>query len=134
VERLIESAVAELLIGVRRDPAWGLALTIGFGGVAAELLGDAETVALPADRAEIAGALGRLRLFPLLDGHRGRPRAAIEAALDAAEALARFAAAHATTLEEVEINPLIVTAGSAVAADALLRIVEPEPAAPGDVA
>ena len=44
VERMVTGAVAELIIGVTRDPQFGLALTIGAGGVLTELLHDAATV------------------------------------------------------------------------------------------
>jgi acyl-CoA synthetase (NDP forming) len=124
VERMVEGAVAELILGVVRDPAFGLALTLGAGGVTAELIGDAATVLVPADAAEIEAALRGLRLFPLLDGFRGRPKADLRAVVAAALAVARFAAAHAGTLEELDVNPLIATATGAWAADALIRIRE----------
>jgi hypothetical protein len=44
------------------------------GGVTAELLADTVTLVLPAT-APSRAALRRLRLWPLLDGYRGRPRA-----------------------------------------------------------
>ncbi len=122
VERMVAGAVAELIVGVSRDPEFGLMLTVGSGGVAAELLADVETLALPADAAEIRAALERLRLFPLLDGWRGRPRGDIAAAAAAAAAVARFAEAHADALEELDVNPLIVTPEGAWAADALIRM------------
>ncbi|TVQ52797.1 MAG: CoA-binding protein [Rhodobacteraceae bacterium] len=125
VERMVEGAVAELLLGVVRDPAFGLTLTLGAGGVLAEILGDAAALLLPTDAAEIEAALRGLTLFPLLDGYRGRPKAPLGAVVAAALAVARFAEAHAASLEELDVNPLIVTAEGAVAVDALIRIREP---------
>jgi acyl-CoA synthetase (NDP forming) len=124
VERLVAGAVAELIVGVARDPAFGHALTLGAGGVAAELIGDVATVLVPADAAGIGAALRGLRLFPLLDGFRGRPKADLGAVIDAALALSRFAEAHAAALDELDVNPLIVTASGAWAADALIRLRE----------
>lgn len=125
VERMVEGAVAELIVGVARDRAFGLTLTLGAGGVLAEIIGDAATLLLPTDAAEVAAALQSLAFFPLLDGYRGRPRAPLGDVVAAALAVARFAEAHAATLEELDVNPLIVTADGAVAVDALIRIREP---------
>ncbi|RMF34382.1 MAG: CoA-binding protein, partial [Alphaproteobacteria bacterium] len=122
VERMVEGGAAELLIGLRRDPVYGASLTLGMGGVEAELLEDTATLILPACRAAMRDALLSLRLAPRLTGYRGRPAADIEAALDIAERLAALIATE-PGLEEVEINPLILRrAGEgAVAADALIR-------------
>ena len=57
----------------------------------------------------------------LIDGYRGAPAGDFEAVLDAIEAIAAFAVANAATLQELDVNPLIVTPDAAVAADALLR-------------
>jgi acyl-CoA synthetase (NDP forming) len=117
-EEMVQGAVAELLLGLRRDPVYGATLTVGFGGVTTELLADTVTLCCPVTAEEVAAALRRLRLWPLLDGYRGRPAADVEAVVAAAMAVqAMFADAR---LQEVEINPLMVRAGGAVAADAVI--------------
>ena len=97
-------------------------MTIGSGGVLVELLKDSATLLLPATRADIEAALRGLKLFPLLDGYRGRPKGDIDAAIDAISGIAAFAAANAGAIEELDINPLIVCADGQGAwiADALL--------------
>lgn len=122
VEEMIAGGVAELILGLSRDPAYGLTLTIGSGGVAAELLRDSVTLLLPVDETAAEAAIRSLKLAPLLNGWRGRPQADIAAAARAVVALSGFALAHAARLEELDINPLIVTASGAIAADALIRI------------
>lgn len=122
VERMVEGAVAELILGIGRDPTLGLFLTIGSGGILVELLKDSATLLLPASREEVRAAVLGLKLAPLLTGFRGRPPADIEAVVDAAMAVAGFALAHADRIEELDINPLLVTPTGAVAADALLRL------------
>src|SRR5699024_12618083 len=59
IERLVDDAVAELIVGVRRDPSLGTALTIGSGGVLVELMGDSITLRAPVGEEEVAGALDR---------------------------------------------------------------------------
>jgi acetate---CoA ligase (ADP-forming) len=117
-EEMVTDAVAEVLIGVRRDAVYGATLTIGMGGVAAELLADTVTLICPVGGQEVAAALRRLRLWPLLDGYRGRVRADVAAVVDAAlRVQAMFADPG---LVEVEINPLMVRAAGAVAVDAVI--------------
>ncbi|MEM9048141.1 MAG: acetate--CoA ligase family protein [Pseudomonadota bacterium] len=107
VERMVEGGIAELLIGLRRDPVYGAHLTLGLGGVTAELLADTATLILPATDRDIRQALADLRLAPLLTGHRGRPPADLDAAL---AAIARLVALFVAVpdLAEIEINPLIL--------------------------
>ncbi|MER9612901.1 acetate--CoA ligase family protein, partial [Mesorhizobium sp. M0312] len=85
---------------------------------------DSVTLLLPTTRQDIEAALRRLKLYPLLDGYRGRPKADIDAAIDAIQAIADFARKHADEIEELDINPLIVcTQGKgAWIADALLVV------------
>lgn len=121
VEEMVTYAVAELLIGVIRDPAHGFVLTLGAGGVLTELMRDTISLLVPASSEDIRAALGRLRIAPLLAGYRGKPGADMDAILDAVGAVQDYVLAHADTLGEVEINPLLATPDRAVAVDALIR-------------
>ena len=117
---MVTGAVAEILLGLRRDPVYGVTLTLGMGGVTAEVLADTVTLVLPATEAQVRDAMGRLRLWPLLDGYRGRPKADMSAVARIAVALgARMLADE--SLEEIEINPILVRPEGAVAVDALIR-------------
>ena len=118
-EEMVTASVAELLIGLRRDPVYGASLTLGFGGTSAELLADTQTLILPVTAPEVDAALRRLRLWPLLDGYRGRPKADVGAVVAAAVALQAMLLGD-DALEEIEINPLMVRTAGAVAADAVI--------------
>lgn len=122
VERMVQGAVAELILGIARDPSFGLYLTIGSGGILVELWRDMATLLLPVTREEVGAALDGLRMAPLLAGYRGHPAAERTAIIDAAMAVAAFAEAHADRLEELDINPLMATPAGAFAADALMRM------------
>lgn len=136
VERMIVGAVAELIVGVKRDPAFGLALVLGSGGVLVELLRDSATLLLPTDRRAVERALAGLKSAPLLAGFRGRPKADMKAVIDAVMAVAAFAEAHRAQLVELDVNPLLVlpegagapggesgvASGGAFAVDALIRL------------
>ncbi|WP_417725856.1 acetate--CoA ligase family protein [Roseovarius sp.] len=120
IEEMIESPIAELLIGVLRDPAHGFVLTLGAGGTLTEILRDTVSLLLPVTDTDLTDALERLRLAPLLNGYRGQPAACRAAILRAIQAVQEYVTVHAATLEEVEINPLLCTAADAVAVDALI--------------
>jgi acyl-CoA synthetase (NDP forming) len=122
VEQMAVGGVAELIVGVTSDPLFGPVMTLGTGGVLVELLKDSATLLLPSSRADIEAALRSLKMFPLLDGFRGRPKADLQAAIDAIEAIAGFALANAGRLDELDVNPLIVCAEGqgAWVADALM--------------
>lgn len=124
VEAMVTGGVAELIVGLTRDPVFGPVMTVGTGGVLVELLKDSATLLLPTAPGEIEAALRGLRMFPLLDGYRGRPKADLDAAVAAIEKIALFAMAHAGGIEELDINPLIVCAEGKGAwiADALLVV------------
>lgn len=124
VERMAPRAVAELIIGVRRDPKFGLALTVGAGGVLVELRRDAATVLLPSSEEEVAAALASLKIYPLLAGYRNRPGGDIAAVHEAVAAVMRYAGANRDRLYELDVNPLLVLPedAGAVAVDALVRL------------
>ncbi len=121
VEKMVQGAVAELIIGVKRDPQFGLALVVGAGGILTELLKDSATLLLPTSRDEITRALAGLRVWNLVQGYRGK-KGDTEAVIKAVESVVAFAAAHESTLEELDINPLFVLPQGCVAADALIRM------------
>lgn len=122
LEPMVENAIAEMLVGIKIDPHFGPVLVIGAGGVFVELLCDVRQLLLPADRSEIESAIRSLKTFPLLDGYRGRPKADLHALIAAIEAIAGYAAAHLTSVAEIDVNPIMVLpAGQGVVAvDALI--------------
>ena len=122
IEEMVSGTVAELLIGVVKDPAHGFTLSIGAGGVLTELLQDSETVLVPASRLSIEQCLKRLKVSKLLTGYRGAPPANVPAIIDAILGIQDYVLANANTVEEVEVNPLMCTPNGAIAADALIRI------------
>ncbi|MDH3533900.1 MAG: acetate--CoA ligase family protein [Gammaproteobacteria bacterium] len=121
VEKMVGPVVAELIVGVSRDATFGVTLLLGSGGTLVELLDDTVSLLLPVQREDIAVAVRSLRVSALIDGYRGAPAGNFAAVLDAIEAIAAFAVDNAATLQELDVNPLIVTPDAAVAADALLR-------------
>jgi succinyl-CoA synthetase beta subunit len=124
VEEMVSGPLAELIVGVARDPVVGLHMLLGAGGVGVEALHDSAVLLMPVDADDVLSALKTLRVWPLLDGWRGAPPADLEAVSAVVLAVQRLVLDHAQLLEEFEINPLMVgeRGAGAVAADALARL------------
>lgn len=121
IEEMATGGVAELLIGITRDPAHGFVLTLGAGGVLAEILQDTVSLLVPSRPEEVKKALTLLKCASLLAGYRGKPAADMQAILKVIKAVQAYVIANADTVSEVEINPLICTPDRAIAVDALIR-------------
>ncbi|MDE2446344.1 MAG: acetate--CoA ligase family protein, partial [Alphaproteobacteria bacterium] len=121
IEKMVQGAVAELIVGLKSDPQFGLALVIGAGGILTELLKDSVTLLLPTSQSEILRALKKLRIWKMAEGFRGKSGDQ-QAVVSAIEAIAKFAAAHEGLIDELDVNPLFVLPNGAIAADALVSM------------
>jgi acyl-CoA synthetase (NDP forming) len=125
LERMAPAPLAELIVGIKRENGFGLAMVLGAGGILVELLKDSRSLLLPTTDAAIREALLSLRSAPLLQGFRGRPAVDLDALVQAIRAVADYACEHAEQLLELDVNPLLVNAQGAVAVDALIRLGQP---------
>ncbi len=112
-------AELELIVGGYRDPGFGPLVTIGIGGIAAEIFSDLVAILAPPEEGEVRNAVKQLTGRRLLEGIRGGP------ALDLDE-LNRIVVAVAALLEsdsevtEIDCNPVMVCNGKPLVADALV--------------
>ncbi len=130
VEKMATEVVAEIIVGVSRDAQFGLALTLGAGGILVELLQDTATLLLPVSRADIHTALQGLKTWPLLTGYRGKAPGDVNALVDAVSAIAAYAQAHADSLLELDVNPILVLpqGQGVLAVDAMIHLSKDTPA------
>jgi len=111
----------ELVIGGFRDPQFGPLVMVGLGGVLVEVLGDVQFRICPITEQDARDMLAELKGGAILDGVRGGAPVSRDAIIDA---LVKVGGAdglllsHAELIKELDINPLIVSASGAVAADA----------------
>jgi acetate---CoA ligase (ADP-forming) len=122
-DRVLVEAMAppgvDLVVGARRDPVFGPVVLVGLGGTIAEALADVAVRVAPITPDAAAGMVDELAGCALLAGWRGGPL------LDR-PALGRFVAAlgallHAHPhLQDVEVNPLRVSADGLIALDAVI--------------
>jgi acyl-CoA synthetase (NDP forming) len=123
VQAMAPSGGQELILGLTQDPAFGPLLTLGFGGVGAEIYRDVASEVLPLSRTSAYNLLESLAGAPLLKGHRGRSPADVEALVDAVCRVADAIGASGDRIEEFEINPLLVypEGKGVLAVDLLIR-------------
>ncbi|MER7394509.1 acetate--CoA ligase family protein [Streptomyces sp. NPDC000151] len=110
----------ELLVGVVRDPAWGLTLAVGLGGIWVEALADTALRLLPVTPDEVRTALGELRGARLLGGARGTEPADLDMLADVITRIGEVACSLGSRMESLEVNPLLVKGSRVEALDALI--------------
>jgi acyl-CoA synthetase (NDP forming) len=108
---VVQEMVAEgldLLVGVHDDEVFGPVLTIGAGGVATEIELDVAHLAIPFEHEELVSALRTLRLWPRLAGFRGNAGSDLATLGRIVRAIADGYLAQASSMAEIEINPVRV--------------------------
>lgn len=110
----------ELVIGARRDPVFGMIVMVGLGGVLVEVLKDVAFRRAPFTIPEALRMLGELRMGAVLDGVRGRPAVDRQALARMLSDLSRWADAMHPTLQELDLNPVLVGTDGPVAVDCVM--------------
>ncbi len=123
----MRSGGIELLVGVARDPDWGLVLAVGLGGIFVEVMDDVCLLRLPAAREDVRDGLESLRGAAILHGARGRPAADVDRVTDVISTVADVALSLGDDLAALEVNPLYVKESQVEALDALLTWVPGDP-------
>jgi acetyl-CoA synthetase (ADP-forming) len=119
------NAELELIVGAYRDPSFGPLVTIGIGGIAAEIFSDVVAILAPPEEGEVANAVKQLNGRRLLQGIRGGPPVDLEALGRIVEAVARLLCSD-PTVAEVDCNPVMIQNGIPIVADALVVLDEQE--------
>ncbi|MGJ7521904.1 acetate--CoA ligase family protein [Variovorax sp. LT1P1] len=121
VQRMAEGHV-ELVMGVQRDPVFGMVVMVGSGGVLVEVLKDVVFRRAPFDTDEALRMLDELRMGALLDGVRGKPAVDRHAIARMVSELSRWAATMAPVLAELDLNPVLVGPRGPVAVDCVMVV------------
>ena len=122
VEKMLEKPLAELLVNIRTDPQFGMAMTLAAGGIMTELLSDAVTIILPTNHNELESALMSLKISKLFDGFRGSEIIDRELLVTTLLTLVEGVLNSAIGITEIEINPLFVYKDTVYAVDVLMNV------------
>ena len=109
---------AELILGIINDPEFGPMVLFGFGGLAAELIDDVQLAPAPISPQRARQLLTELKLWPILDGARGRERLDTKEVCRMISRLSWLALDSKDWLKELDLNPVIVKTTGALAVDA----------------
>jgi acyl-CoA synthetase (NDP forming) len=122
VQEMVRDGV-EAILGVTNDPLFGPAVMFGLGGIFAEVLKDVAFRLAPVTPSIAREMVEEIAGYPVLAGARGKPRADVDALVDAILRLSALAVDLKDSISELDINPLFVFAeGRGVkAADALIK-------------
>ena len=112
----------ELIIGATRDPTFGPIIMIGAGGITAEATPDVVALLSPPESGEVADALARLRIAPLLRGWRGAAPADVEAIERLVAVIAN--AMQNNHVQEIDCNPVAIVQGQPLVLDALVVLAD----------
>ena len=113
-------AGVEIAFGMVSDPQFGPYVMVAAGGIWIEMLKD-RAVALPPLSLEEANVMiAGLKINPLLDGVRGRPAANRQALVEALARFSMLAADLGEWMDQMDVNPLLVSPQGCVAVDALV--------------
>jgi acyl-CoA synthetase (NDP forming) len=104
----MERGLAEVILGFRRDPLVGPTITVGLGGVLAEIYKDAATRLAPVDEAEARQMIDEVKGLATLRGYRNLPRGDVAALARTIAAFSDLAHKAFESVAEAEINPLLV--------------------------
>ena len=118
----MERGLAEVILGFRRDPLVGPTITVGLGGVLAEIYKDASTRLAPVDEAEAMQMIAEVKGLATIRGYRNLPKGDVAALAKTIAAFSSLAHASFADVSEAEINPLLIKRDSegVVAVDGLV--------------
>ena len=126
VQAMVSGRV-ELVVGVQRDPVFGMVVMVGIGGILVEVLKDVALRRAPFGVDEGLRMLTELRAGAVLDGVRGQPPADRRQIATLLSRLSVWAADMHPVLAELDLNPVILTPQGPVAVDCVM-VVDPLPA------
>ncbi|MEC3853114.1 acetate--CoA ligase family protein [Paenarthrobacter ureafaciens] len=118
----MESGLAEVILGFRRDPEVGPVIVLGAGGVLAEVYKDIAVRVAPVGIEEARSMIEQVKGLAVVRGYRGLPAGDTEALAQAVVSLSQLADDAVSEITEAEINPLLVLPEGAgvVAVDGLV--------------
>jgi len=111
----------EMILGIKKDPIFGTVMLVGMGGTKAELFKDRRLEFPPLNERLATHMLRSLKVYPLLEGYRGSKPKNIDKLIEVLIRLSYLAADY-PEIQELDINPLIVTADDVIALDARIVV------------
>ncbi len=122
LSKMIDGEGVEMILGMTTDLQFGPMITLGFGGVYAEILKDVVTLMPPFSAETAKQALSELKMQPLLYGFRGSKAVDVKSYCKMASKFSLFAVAMRNHICEIDVNPIILGKDICLGLDALVVI------------
>ncbi len=118
----------ELIIGAKRDPAFGMMVMVGIGGILVEVLRDVAWRQAPVSSDEALRMLDDLRMRAIFDGVRGKPSVDKSKVASLISRVSQLADTMRERLLELDLNPVLVGQNGAIVVDCAMVLSGPRSA------
>ena len=125
VQKMAKEPITELIIGMTTDAQFGPALMFGIGGILVEILEDVSFRIAPIEVYDAREMIKEIKGFPILDGYRGKPKADIDAIIDALMKISDLVTKH-EEIYEMDLNPVFIYEKGLVCVDARIILKSPD--------
>jgi acetyl-CoA synthetase (ADP-forming) len=115
----------ELVVGLNRDPQFGPCVMFGLGGIFTEILKDIAFRIAPLDKRDALEMMQDIKAKKILEPIRGMPAVDKDLLADMLMTVGRIGL-ELEMIKEIDINPIIISAGKPVAVDALVILDQPK--------
>jgi acetyltransferase len=119
VQEMLKDGV-EVIIGSTRDPVFGHVLMFGLGGIFVEAMKDVSFRITPLGRKDAVEMVREIKGYSVLQGMRGKAPVDFNALVDVILRVSALVTDHGGSIQELDINPLVVSAAGAKVVDALI--------------
>jgi acyl-CoA synthetase (NDP forming) len=109
----------ELVAGMTRDPQFGPCVMFGLGGIFTEILKDIAFRVAPLERQDALDMTREIKAHKILGAVRGMPAADLDLLCDILVKVGEIGVEN-QSIQEIDINPLILSGAKPVAVDALI--------------
>ena len=121
VQKMVNHIDYELIVGAKKDRHFGAVILFGSGGLSVELLKDFSIGLPPLNQTLARRLMEETRIYHMLKGYRGKPPADFRQLEKILVGLSRMIIDF-PEIREMDINPLAVCQGKAVALDARILL------------
>lgn len=111
----------ELMVGIVNDQIFGPVISFGSGGTSVEVINDNAVALPPLNRCLAEDLIDRTNAKKMLGGFRNLPPIDLDALIDVLLRVSSIAC-ELPTIQEMDINPLIVDENGAIAVDASFKV------------
>lgn len=125
VQKMADEPITELIIGMTTDAQFGPALMFGIGGILVELLEDVSFRIAPITEYDAKEMIHEIKGFPILDGYRGKPKADIDAIVDALLKISDLVVKN-EEIYEMDLNPVFIYGKGLICVDARIILKKKE--------